>query len=89
VFDVFAGRPGDDWLRIYPNPADDRLFIDLDDRSEGSLLDIEILDLTGRPVHTVKATGDRSLGLGSLPRGIYLVRVGTGRQTATRKLVVK
>jgi glycosidase len=89
VFDVFAGRPGDDWLRIYPNPADDMLFIDLDDRSAGSLLDIEILDLAGRPVHTVKATGDRSLGLGSLPRGIYLVRVGTGRQTATRKLVVK
>jgi len=85
VEDVCPGRDHDSWLSVYPNPVDDILTVSLGEGYEGRTVDIDILDMSGRQVYSFPATGNRQFSLGSLPRGIYFVRVtGTTRAAISR-----
>lgn len=65
---------GVDGLRIWPNPADDILFLD------GASGAIEVRDMTGRAVLRARASGGRSLlKIAQLPGGSYVLRTSDGR----------
>jgi hypothetical protein len=61
---------------IYPNPVKDELFI----QSKQPVEKIEIIDLSGRTVETLRATslqnGAQSINVSSLPASVYLVKIG-------------
>ncbi len=68
---VIVGRPEPIALafQVYPNPAQDRLFIDTD----GKAYSMQISDLQGRIVSTQRILGPHAeLGVGQLQRGYYL-----------------
>jgi hypothetical protein len=69
---------GDNPVTVYPNPADDKLWIKV---SDGSLLTAELYTSVGRLVRQIKlnAFGETILDISDLQNGIYLVK--TGRST--------
>ncbi len=59
--------------KIYPNPATDQLFIDLDKDAE-----IEILDMTGKLVLTQKlSAGNNVLNVSFINPGVYFINSGS------------
>ncbi|MDR0871876.1 MAG: leucine-rich repeat protein [Prevotellaceae bacterium] len=84
-------------INIYPNPAQDEIFI----QSENEIEKIEIVDINGR---TVGAYGIRpndirpqnqgecnsplqNINISALPAGVYFVRMTIDKQLVTKKLV--
>ena len=85
--DILYDKDAVNWFSIYPNPAGEKLFIDVDDKYSTRSLDIEILDSSGRLLYSSPADADHSLDVGSLPRGIYMLRISSGGNTATRRFI--
>ncbi|TPD65386.1 T9SS type A sorting domain-containing protein [Flavobacterium microcysteis] len=69
-------------LKIYPNPTADQLFVQLNDATE-----ITIVDMTGKTIQreTLKS-GNNSIDVSSLASGMYFIRSVSG---ATAKFVKK
>ncbi len=78
-------------FRIYPQPANNAAYIScrLD---QPSILNITVLDVTGRTVHHIdfpkSDAFDLVLPLGALSSGQYLVRAQTGTGSFTQRLIV-
>lgn len=72
-------------LEVYPNPADDQIVIEWEG---GIYVDVEVLDLMGRPVMSqMKLTGGRKfLDVSNLSNGVYFVCVN---HQETRKVVIQ
>lgn len=62
---------GFDHLRLYPNPANDKIHIE---GFEGEH-EIFIYNTTGALVRTATITDSQEIGVGDLPAGLYLVRI--------------
>lgn len=78
-------------LSIWPNPAREQLNIALDSRISGTV-HIEVIDLSGRSVLTrqdrIGAGNNRvQLSTGSLPAGLYALRITNGSSTITQRFV--
>lgn len=79
-------------LSIFPQPADDRLQIDL--QVQAGDLQVSILDLTGQTVQTVysgmHAAGSFShtMSTTALPAGIYVLKLCQGNTHLSKRLVV-
>lgn len=74
-----------DGISLTPNPATDHATV-----SAAGLQQVAVLDMTGRTLLTLDASGDRCvLDVAGLPGGLYLLRIVTDSGTATRKLVVR
>jgi hypothetical protein len=59
-------------LMVYPNPANDRLFIKLNDA-----LPVDIFDITGRHLmHFAPQHDQLSIDVSSLIKGVYVIRAG-------------
>jgi uncharacterized protein YjdB len=72
-------------LRIYPNPVSDELYI----QYEKPIDKIEVLDITGRHIiiDNVQSTNDHAIHVSGLLRGIYFVRIFSGNQIITKKII--
>lgn len=83
----------DQKLRVYPNPAADHVFIDLNPLSDG-VAEIRIINLYGAIVFTVKypvTKGPESIKIpvGELMSGLYLVEIRMDRElTDSRKVQI-
>ena len=80
-------------LRIFPNPASDRVQLSFDLAIVGEVT-VQILDVAGRPVLTERfagpaGTNQHEVGLGNLPKGMYVVRVVAEGQQWVEKLVLR
>ncbi len=66
-------------LNIHPNPASERIFVELPNAVEGTY---RIHDLSGRTVKkgTFRGTELRSLNIGSLSTGHYFIRIRTHKE---------
>jgi hypothetical protein len=73
-----------DMIAVYPNPADDVLFIE----TAETVTRVEIYDLNGRLVRTV--AGDaREVSVRDLSAGTYVIRITTTNGTITQRFVKK
>lgn len=85
---------GDNYMRIYPNPAADYATIDLGIVNAGNAV-VKIYDVTGKMVYSENLgylnEGEHkySIYCGKFSRGVYLVNVNVGRESATSKLIVR
>jgi hypothetical protein len=76
---------------LYPNPAQDRVMIQLDSDYTIGQLQVEIYDVTGKIVMNHSATTHlSSIDLSGMEKGVYFVRVtDNGNALNTSKLILK
>ena len=70
-------------ISIYPNPATDRIFIELDSEKP---LTISLFDASGREV--MKQHANASISVGHLPMGMYLVKLESAEKSYSEKLMI-
>lgn len=75
-------------LKVYPNPVNNVLTVQLDDFGK-TKSSIEILSVNGKVLSTRNVTGMQTvrLDLGHLERGIYICRFRNNEKTKTAKIV--
>jgi hypothetical protein len=62
-------------VKCYPVPADKLLYIEFS-REVTEMVNISLVDATGRTVKVAKANGLRhSMDISGLPRGLYIVKI--------------
>lgn len=78
-------------FNIYPNPAKDRIAIDLSE-CEGQKVNIQILNFLGKEVYNEKieaASPVHSVNINALEDGQYMLRIATqGKKAMIKKLIV-
>ena len=75
-------------LLIYPNPAGESVVVSFP-VSGNTKAELQVSDMHGREIFSCRfASPSYRLDIANYPPGTYLVRVITGRQTFTKKLVV-
>lgn len=84
---VSIGQLDSKAVRMYPNPANDRLYI----WSEFDQLDLTILNMTGQTMQTEQliGSGNHQLNLNGLSAGVYFVRMQTTDGERVEKLVIQ
>ena len=74
-------------LQIYPNPAQNEIFI----QSDLHIEKVEIVDFAGRTVETHGCAslqnGTVTINISTIPQGVYMVKVYTDNGVAVRKIV--
>jgi hypothetical protein len=71
---------------VYPNPANDVLFIKRNDFSASEKINYSITDLLGRTV-IENALYDQSIDISALQDGIYFIKITEGLNTSTTKFI--
>lgn len=79
-------------VAIYPNPATDRLFLDVNFASNREL-EFELIDITGRSVIReslgVTSSDKREYALDGFAAGLYVARLSVDGVSSTRKVVIR
>jgi hypothetical protein len=76
-------------LRIYPNPASDRLIVDFNTTTE-EYGGFDILNSTGKKILSVAYSGRQvSIPLDNMTNGMYFIRFSNREKYITRKFIVK
>lgn len=74
-----------DWLKLYPNPTADHLYVDSEGRPIKSL---QLFNLNGQPL-PLPGQSTNSLYLAHLPAGLYILMIETEGKTFVRKFMKK
>lgn len=74
-------------LMIYPNPARDRIFIELVNVQKGKST-LNIYDITGKSVYVKQLTEVRTMINLDLSSGLYIVRLTNANETLTKQLKI-
>jgi len=79
----------DSQLKIWPNPATDRLHIDLGN-SGTNQVEVEIINSTGMKVAAMNYSGPPAeIPLDNLNPGVYFIRANSGNKQMTEKFVIR
>lgn len=87
---LILGTEGDDALvRIYPNPAPDKVHVEVRGKADAA---VQLISTTGLQLRSTQLSGNDDLktatfDITSLPDGMYLVRVNVGAKTYTKKIL--
>ncbi len=84
--------PGKHQIRIYPNPATDRITIDFSGKMFHSELNYSLINLTGKSVLTGKLnheTDYQTLGVENIKEGLYLFRVWNNEYLFVEKIIIQ
>ena len=73
-------------LAVYPNPAQDKVYIDTDAELES----IELININGQLIQQIRKPSSmgRTYTIEDLPKGFYIMRINTDTQSESRKLIV-
>ncbi len=76
-------------MRVYPNPASDVIFFDLEPGIDLRAATISLINTLGQTVYRVPGT-ETSMDVSKFPAGIYFIRAETGNDhLETRKILIK
>lgn len=79
-----AGKPA---LTLGPNPFSDRVKLTVANTTAGQL-QVQVYSLKGAPVKGIQQLGNGQYAdLSGLPAGVYIIRIVSGNQVFTRKLI--
>jgi hypothetical protein len=89
VADNDPATPDGITLRIFPNPAVNDVSVELSGIAAGTTSRVELAGIRGNQLMSVpvSGSGQGSLSLAGLPRGVYFVRIISGSKIRTCKLV--
>ena len=79
-------REDNNLFRIYPNPAETILNIDVQD---ASISNIKVFSMLGMLVTEVKDAGIRSIDVSNYKTGTYFIRITSGDTIITRRFIKK
>jgi hypothetical protein len=82
IADVAAGT-----LSIYPNPANDKVYVELADKSYAKI-EVMITDMSGRTV-IADELHNNTVNVSSLSAGVYLIRVNADKTSFNSKLIIR
>lgn len=71
-------------FNVYPNPATSTVFVEADDNAQ-----LSIIDLTGRCVKSVEITGNATINVEDINKGVYFMMIQNGDSRLVEKLVIK
>lgn len=71
-------------IKIYPNPANNLLHIDLNTQAETA---IEIYSLLGQRVMSITTSHSETLNIQDLNSGVYILKLTQGTKTISKKLI--
>ncbi len=77
-------------INIWPNPFTDFIFINLNNESQGSTdMSVSSADIAGKVAFSgrIPAGGTSTVRPGSLAKGIYILKIKTGRLQVYRKII--
>lgn len=77
----------DNSMLIYPNPANDKLYIKLIAANPSPKMTYSILDIYGRTVMAGQSLTAEPIDLGGISSGVYFVRVSSENQVFTQKFI--
>jgi len=70
--------------RVFPNPATDKISVIF---SENQLSTIKILNIQGQLIKTIKASGNTTIDISSLAKGIYFLEIMTDNGVEVKKVI--
>jgi len=68
-------------LKIYPNPANNKITIDAND-----VINVKLFDVLGKQI---TATKQNQIDVSNLPEGVYFIQVQTSTSIATQKIIMQ
>ena len=79
------------WIKIYPNPTDDIVFLEFSQNGNPLSASLTILNMQGQTVskQVLHDEGKYRLSLSGLPVGVYVIHVNSESRTAIAKIVKK
>jgi hypothetical protein len=80
----------DNMIKVYPNPCKGTFYVDLKDMSEN--VHIRVFDIQGKLVFSEiisPVSSERKINLQDPAKGIYFVKIKSGRQQVVKKIIVQ
>jgi hypothetical protein len=76
----------DNSVVVYPNPAQDYLYVTLPQSSDGKIV---LTDISGREISVTNTNGQKTeaLNVGALPSGVYVLLYQDANMSISRKVV--
>ena len=71
-------------VSVYPNPASSVIFVKYNSNAQVSLI-----DMTGRCVKATEISGDATINVEDLEKGMYIIKIQDGDNTMIHRVVVK
>jgi endonuclease I len=73
-------------LAVYPNPAQDKVYID----TNAELESIELININGQLIQQIRKPSPmgRTYTIENLPKGFYIMKINTDAQSESRKVIV-
>ncbi len=71
-------------VTVYPNPASSVIYIKYENNAQVSLI-----DMTGRCVKATEISGDATINVEDLEKGMYIIKIQDGDNTMINRVVVK
>lgn len=86
---ILGTENNDNFIRIYPNPSPDKVFVEVRYPGEAG---VDLITTTGVEVRTTTLSGNDNLktatfDITSLPDGMYLIKVRAGANIITKKIL--
>jgi len=72
-------------VSVYPNPANDNLFVELDSKTKNA--QITISDLSGKLIINTKLSNQNNVDISGLQLGMYMLTVSTENGSETVKFI--
>lgn len=74
-------------IKVYPNPISDYLALNLP--ASVDFAKVQIFAMNGQLIQTTNTKQGEKINVSSLPAGVYVVKINTGNQVVTTKVVKK
>jgi hypothetical protein len=71
-------------IRIYPNPSDHVLNLQLPD---GMMADVVIVNINGQEMKSFRVNAFARIDISELPAGIYLIKINDGKSISTERFI--
>ena len=86
---IMQVRSADDGIRIFPNPANHYIRVELEEESADQTVSLTLTGMTGNHIGSWRfpEAGAKEIGLSGLPAGIYLLTGTTCRGTFVKKVI--
>ena len=87
---VYSEMLSDIELKIYPNPTDGLLKVEIRNLPEDQTADIQIYNLSGKQISTHRGISDyTTIDISAQPQGIYLMKIVAGEYRTEWKIIKK
>jgi Leucine-rich repeat (LRR) protein len=79
----------DEDVKVFPNPMEDELVVDVTALHSATPVALVIYDLAGRAIHTTSCLGDVTIDVGSFQAGVYVLMIKTHNSVSMKKMIKK